>query len=927
MIRGFRGLPRVSALSAILSDSSITAGRVVLVSGRCRGAASRACMAVAVDRPDAMNRRWPVRRFPSRPGSGVLSVIRRLGRVAVLAAVAFTLVKSVEAGVRLADGGRVRCQIVLHTDAAPAETRAAEELSAALARVTGAPFEVHTVAGTVAMPAIAVGAGAGAAVFPGTDLSGLAADEVLIHAEGGQLLLVGGSPQATLHAVYRFLHLRVGCRWWSPWAATYPRAPELEIPDGSIRERPAFAWRDVYWYSALDEMWGPRNYVNGYGAPEAPEAGGRLAYAAFGHTFFMLVPPGEHFREHPEWFSLVSGRRVPDAQLCLSNGTVRELVAERVMALLEARPDARIVSVSQNDGSGGACECDRCRALDEAEGGPSGSLLHFVNAVAARVAERHPKVLVETLAYQYTRRPPVSLRAGPNVVVRFCPIEADYSAPLDSPTNADVARDLEGWRRATDRLSVWDYTTNFAEFALPHPNYFVLGPNARVFRRLGVAGVFEQGAYMSNGAEMAELRAWVLAQLLWNPDQDDRALIAEFVRGYYGEAAAPFVLEYLETLAGVAGGERLTTSGSPSGARFLSFAALARAEHLWRAAETAAADDPEALWRVRQGHANVQYAWLVNWHRLRRGWREADGAWPVAERRADLARAWLAAVRGPGPTGWTPVARLAEFVDLTPEHFAARLVSEPQGDEALRAWARAPLLSARLAGQPAASLAACTALLAILLPWAACRGRLPLALGSASVALAIVAAALFAGSGALPGGRAVAAILALAAAATTLATITAALAAFRGSARRAVALGAAAGVCVCALGAASSRGYLAARYRGAGGDLPGAGLRGAVLVTTNLHGANLAGADLRGATLRGSWLPWATLDGADLRGADLGGAVLTETSFRGANLEGADLRDASVVDITRTNFAGAVYDEATRWPEGFDTREHGMLGP
>ena len=48
--------------------------------------------------------------------------------------------------------------------------------------------------------------------------------------------------------------------------------------------------------------------------------------------------------------------------------------------------------------------------LDEREGGPMGSVLTFVNAVADEVAKHHPDVKVGTLAYQRTRKPPKLLR-------------------------------------------------------------------------------------------------------------------------------------------------------------------------------------------------------------------------------------------------------------------------------------------------------------------------------------------------------------------------------------------------------------------------------------------------------------------------------------------------------------------------------------
>ena len=73
-----------------------------------------------------------------------------------------------------------------------------------------------------------------------------------------------------------------------------------------------------------------------------------------------------------------------------------------------------------------------------------------------------------------------------------------------------------------NRIYIWDYVTNFAHYVQPHPNLRVLGPNIKFFADNNVKGIFEQGAFQSGGAEMAELRAWVIAQMLWNPQQDGR---------------------------------------------------------------------------------------------------------------------------------------------------------------------------------------------------------------------------------------------------------------------------------------------------------------------------------------------------------------------------------------------------------------------
>jgi uncharacterized protein YjbI with pentapeptide repeats len=110
--------------------------------------------------------------------------------------------------------------------------------------------------------------------------------------------------------------------------------------------------------------------------------------------------------------------------------------------------------------------------------------------------------------------------------------------------------------------------------------------------------------------------------------------------------------------------------------------------------------------------------------------------------------------------------------------------------------------------------------------------------------------------------------------------------------------------------------------------LRGAELSGATLGGADLFGADLAAADLRGADLGGAHLVSADLSGADLSGTNLFGADLSWAELQGADLRGADLRRA---DLTGAGLQGAdlteaVYDEYTRWPEGYDPRLSGAVG-
>ncbi|MEM7533749.1 MAG: pentapeptide repeat-containing protein [Chloroflexota bacterium] len=133
-----------------------------------------------------------------------------------------------------------------------------------------------------------------------------------------------------------------------------------------------------------------------------------------------------------------------------------------------------------------------------------------------------------------------------------------------------------------------------------------------------------------------------------------------------------------------------------------------------------------------------------------------------------------------------------------------------------------------------------------------------------------------------------------------------------------------------------------------GTDLTGADMKGTDLNRANLSGADLTQVDLSEASLQwtiydsntkwpngfgyrksGAIGPNADLSGADLSGADLSGADLSGADLSGADLSGADLRgtDLSRASLSRANLNHAIYDSHIKWPEGFDYRKLGALGP
>jgi hypothetical protein len=578
-----------------------------------------------------------------------------------------------EASMNIAEHGHARVTIILQDDATPAERYAAEELANTLHKVTGGQFSVvRTTTLTAPNNVIMVGPGRAAKhLFSGVPWDLLGSEQVVMRTKATRLLLAGGRPRGTLYAVYRFLQEQCGVRWWTPWASTIPHHPDFSVGALNRDEAPAFESRDPFWFSAFNGDWAARNFSNSRAANLDARHGGQIVYKGFVHTFYPLVPPAEHFAEHPEWYSLINGRRTTtNAQLCTTNPQLRDFIVEQIRKEIKASPDANIVSLSQND-CFGACQCDVCKAIDDREGSYSGTMLALVNYVAERIGKEFPNVAIDTLAYQYTRKPPRTIRPLPNVIVRLCSIECNFAAPMTDPSNSAFANDIRDWSRICKRLYIWDYTTNFSNYVLPHPNWFVLGPNLRFFHDHGARGVFEQGAYQSTGSEMEELRAWLLAQLLWAPYQDDSKLINEFLTGYYGAKAARPIRQYMDLMAHKAAGYYMGCN-SPLGAPFLDLPTITTAEKLWQQAESAVKNDPDMLWRVRQGHLPVQYAFLARWSYLRRKAVQSGARWPLPASRRAAAAEWLQAAIGPGPAGWQPMTAINEG-QTAPAAFVAEL--------------------------------------------------------------------------------------------------------------------------------------------------------------------------------------------------------------------------------------------------------------
>ena len=378
----------------------------------------------------------------------------------------------------------------------------------------------------------------------------------LIKSIDDNLLILGKSDRGTMYGVYYFLNKYINFRCLSNDTEIFSKLDKIEVINDEIKDF-AFEHRDVYWNFAFDGNYASKNMLNSNLADLSVRKGGRRKWYNFHHSFADLLSPEENFDAHPEYFSLVDGKRKKEhTELCLSNEEVYNLVLTKLKSWIKDNPDCTVFSVAQDEWMGHfekmACECENCKKIDDLHGSQSASIIKFVNRLERDIKDEYPNVLLHTFAYQYSRKPPKDLIPNENVIVRLTNIECSWSksieeGALENPNgrNAKFLEDLTGWSKIAKRLYIWDYAVNYRNYLLPFPCLRSMYKNIMLYKKIGVKGVLIEGNFSFGGkGYLDELKAYLSSRLLTFDERSLEEIVDEFCKGYYGKASEK-VKEYI----------------------------------------------------------------------------------------------------------------------------------------------------------------------------------------------------------------------------------------------------------------------------------------------------------------------------------------------------------------------------------------------
>ena len=319
-----------------------------------------------------------------------------------------------------------------------------------------------------------------------------------------------------LFGVYAFAEEILEVEFYSDGVTVYNTVRNKDIPDGyEFKDGPGYEYRVVYWGSLVSAEL---------------STGEPIKRTGIMHNMHKLVGFGDARSDDP----------------CLTDEKNLATIEKNFLKMLNSNIEA--VWVTQND-TENCCKCTNCQAIYRTDGGRAATLMHLMNRLAEAADKAgYGDVEIWTYAYEYSIRP-VNFQLDPQVVVYFAPIESCACHAYNDDTcktNKNTKAWLEGWNEVCSKIYTWDYSTNFYYSQSPMPLTKTFRENKNWFYENGVRGEFNN-AVDSRIGEFDAMKAYLLAELQWNPTMDEetyRGKILDFCNAYYGPGGK-YINEYI----------------------------------------------------------------------------------------------------------------------------------------------------------------------------------------------------------------------------------------------------------------------------------------------------------------------------------------------------------------------------------------------
>jgi len=534
-----------------------------------------------------------------------------------------------ENSVHLVEDGKTSWVIAVVTPQSLPVHFAAEELARYVSAMSGAALPIHTTTIGAAQPdvsnerSIVIGLRRDLSkelldtLPPATEgHDGYAISVAAGDGRSGSVVIAGDNERGVVYGIYDLLE-RLGCRWFYPALdandpEVVPKVKSLALVVGRSSTASPFRIRRFEWSSSAGKKdpqqwkrivgWAMKCRYNVIGwdvleeTDNVAEAQRRGMILATGeHGFDRFLKTEDYFADHPEWFGMQNGKRVPQAfggsQFCWSNEEARQTFADNVERFVHEHPEIGLLSLYGLDGVK-TCTCEACSKHQ-----PSDHALDVMNFVAERLEKSAPHLLVETLGgYPPVAVPPEKTQPRRNLRIVWAHWGRSHVQPYDDPEYGNK-HNLDEWLRVSQgRFTAFQYySDHFAEPWVAAPYTLAIQGDRKylIEKRADGTGnlLFPEGYWWNSGLNM-----YLAGKSFYDDSLDPLELLEDYARSYYGPNVGPHMSAYYRQWAEHPNLAYRVRGGATSADRDL--LTRLRKEFLDRATE--AATDPPYAYRLQK---------------------------------------------------------------------------------------------------------------------------------------------------------------------------------------------------------------------------------------------------------------------------------------------------------------------------------------
>lgn len=379
--------------------------------------------------------------------------------------------------------------------------------------------------------------------------------------------------QGTCYAVYDFLELFCGIRWYGPTdlGLVFKKNPNLEVSIQPIRRIPSMGYRYILYppYPTPDfpmnmTLWNNPNKKEMTLYWHRMRNGGHQYKA--NHSFYGYYDrfwekndknPTVFESKRPEWFAY--GYKGKPAQMRFIEESLVQQVTQDARDYFDGKglkyggmAQGNYFAIIPNDSSEQCKSPEVQKLLDknaqgtrDCNGRASNYVFGFVNRVAKELKKTHPDKYIAALAYYDYSVYPTDQRLESNIAIQLCLAVNNYWCPIMKKSYTDM---YQSWvSKEKDRpIYLWLYpqfpeeTGNMKGFKVfPGFNSRLIAEQMKQFAKDGIRGLFLNGSSQ-------QLNNYMYNRMAWNANEDPEKILSEFFSNYYGPAEIPMKNLFME---------------------------------------------------------------------------------------------------------------------------------------------------------------------------------------------------------------------------------------------------------------------------------------------------------------------------------------------------------------------------------------------